>query len=66
MRNLTIKKVMNGFSVKVGCQDVVFRSKKKLLNELSRYIDDPDGVEKEYIKKYNKETQGVKVELDNE
>ncbi len=48
-RTLTIMPVLNGFVVKVDCQTVVFESRKALLSALTRYYDDPTGVEKEYL-----------------
>lgn len=62
MRDLKIKKVLNGFRVKIGCQEVVFTSKKKLMKELSRYIDNPSGVTKEYLEKYSQKSSNPKPE----
>lgn len=49
MRDLSIRAVLNGYIVSVGCQIVVFESRTKLLTELGRYLEDPDKVEKEYL-----------------
>jgi len=51
MREITIRTVLNGFVVQVGCQTVVFENKDTMLTEIGRYISDPDGVEKDYIAK---------------
>ena len=51
-RDIKIKKVLNGYIVKIGCQKVVFTKRKKLLKELARYWDDPEAVEKEYLEKH--------------
>jgi hypothetical protein len=45
---ITIRAVLNGFHVKVGCQQLAFESRKSLLRELERYLEDPVKVEKEY------------------
>lgn len=49
MRNVKIKRVMNGFVVDVGCQTLVFEGAETLLSELKRYLDSPDATEREYI-----------------
>ena len=54
MHDIKIKPVLNGYIVEVGCKTVVFPSRKKLLRELDRYLQDPEGVEEEYRKKYQK------------
>lgn len=53
---IVIHKVMNGFVVQVGCQQLVFEERRKLIEELDRYFGDPLGVEKEYITKYSNDT----------
>ena len=60
-RDIKIKKVLNGYIVKIGCQKVVFTKRKKLLKELARYWDDPDGVEKEYLNKHGRDTGATQV-----
>lgn len=52
MHDIKIKAVLNGYIVKVGCQTVVFGSRKKLFRELDRYLDNPSAVEREYLEKY--------------
>ena len=52
MRNIKIKRVMNGFVVGCGCQELVFETSEKLLSELKRYLDAPDVTEKEYTAMY--------------
>ena len=49
MKRVTINPVLNGWKVKVGCSEVVFTDKLKMLQELGRYIEKPDDVEKEYV-----------------
>lgn len=49
-RHITIETVLNGYCVSVGCQRVVFETKDKMLAEISRYLDKPLEVEKEYSK----------------
>lgn len=41
----------NGYICQVGCMTVVFETKKKMLMEISRYLENPEKVEKEYQKK---------------
>jgi hypothetical protein len=52
MREVTIRKVLNGFIVQVGCQTLVFDDKAKMLIELSSYIDNPAQMEKLYQMRY--------------
>jgi len=49
MRQLTIFTVLNGYVIQSDCQCVVFTDKTKMLSELSRYLDNPDEVSKEYL-----------------
>ena len=51
-RDIKIKKVLNGYIVKIGCQKVVFTSQKKLIKEMKRYWKNPVKVEHEYTEKY--------------
>ncbi len=58
-RAIMIDAVDNGTIVRVGCLVLVFQGeqgKAEMLNELSRYISDPDAVEKEYVAKYRKDS----------
>ena len=48
---ITVTKVLNGYIVTVGCSQVVFESKKKMLSEISRYFENPQKVTDEYQKK---------------
>ncbi len=52
MRDVTIRKVMNGYTVQVGCQTLVFETREALLRELGRYLEAPGVVEQEYADKY--------------
>ena len=52
MYKVTIAKAMNGYIAEVGCQTLVFETEGKLINELTRYMNNPDGVEKEYQELY--------------
>lgn len=49
MREITIRSVLNGFIVRVGCQELVFTSMETITKELIRYQADPGAVEKEYL-----------------
>lgn len=48
-KEVTIITVLNGYRVKVGCQEVVFDSRKKMLKELNRYLKNPNKLEAEYM-----------------
>jgi hypothetical protein len=50
VKELHIRPVLNGFVVKIGCQEVVFTSVKDFIKEFTRYQEKSDEVEKEYIK----------------
>jgi len=41
----------NGFIVKVGCATLAFSDWRDLINALTEYFKDPEGVEKEYQSK---------------
>ena len=49
IRDITIKAVLNGFIVTVGCHTVVFQSADQLLAELAAYFVAPDEVEKRFV-----------------
>lgn len=49
MSKIEIQFVLNGWIVRVGCQTVVFTDKGLFLDELSKYLDDPESVEKRYL-----------------
>ena len=49
-RTITIEPVLYGFKVRVGCTELVFRTRKELLSELKRYLTKPAEIEKEYLK----------------
>ncbi len=50
MYDVNIKAVLNGWIIKVGCQTVVFSSKKTMFKEIGLYLTDPNGVEENYRK----------------
>ena len=49
IQDVHLKKVLNGWIVKVGCQTIVFESTSRMLSELGRYYANPAQVEKEYM-----------------
>ena len=57
MYEVKIKKAMNGYIVEVGCQTLVFETEGKLINELTRYLNNPGKVEKEYQELYGEKTE---------
>lgn len=52
MRDVKISKVMNGFTVGVGCQTLVFESRDGLIAALDAYLRNPEEVEKQFTAKY--------------
>ena len=48
IRDITIRTVLNGYIVKVGCQTVVFANQSQMMTQLSRYLAFPDEVEAEF------------------
>lgn len=51
-KDITIRPVLNGHLVTVGCQVLAFNSTTEMVTELVRYLADPRMVEKEYQEKY--------------
>ena len=47
-RNISIRAVLNGYVVEVGCQTVVFESHHTLIRELEAYLLHPKEVEERY------------------
>lgn len=52
IREVTIRQVMNGFVVNVGCQTVVFENSTNMLQQLAAYIESPKDKEREFESKY--------------
>lgn len=48
LRDITIHAVLNGFTVQIGCQQVVFTSREELIGNLSAYPTNPEEVEKHW------------------
>lgn len=48
-RDVLIRKVSNGFYVKVGCQRFVFMKFQELAEALELYTSDPAAAEKKYV-----------------
>lgn len=46
MHDLSIKAVLNGWTVKVGCQTMVYSSLDALITDLREYLTDPEAKEK--------------------
>lgn len=49
IRDITIRAVLNGYAVSIGCQTLVFNSPAVLCDELERYLRKPKEVEQEYL-----------------
>lgn len=52
MREVTIRKVLNGLVITVGCQTLVFNSTDQFLGALRGYIADPEQTEKQWLEAY--------------
>lgn len=50
LRNVKIVPVLNGWVVEVGCQKVVFNNIGTMLEEIRKYLTDPEEIEKTYRK----------------
>lgn len=59
MKEVTIRPKLNGWEVKVGCAEVVFTNRKKMFAEISKYINDPDKVEKFYRSQAKNEQDNI-------
>ncbi len=46
IRNINIEPLSSGYMVRVGCQTVAIETTDKLVEALTRYLNDPQGVEK--------------------
>jgi hypothetical protein len=44
-RPISIKAVLNGWIVTVGCQTVVYQDRNQLISDLDAYLKDPDATE---------------------
>ncbi|MBT9169198.1 MAG: hypothetical protein DDT19_02552 [Syntrophomonadaceae bacterium] len=51
MKNIEIKPILNGWICTVGCSRIGFLDRQLMLKELERYLQDPIGVEREYLEK---------------
>lgn len=52
MRDVKIKKVMNGFTVQVGCQTLVFETQERMMGEIEKYLKNPQETEEMYLKTF--------------
>lgn len=48
LRDIVIHPVLNGYSVQVGCQVVVFEDLDRMLQEIKSYFLDPEATEMRY------------------
>mgnify|MGYP005608220895 CR=1 FL=1 len=46
IRNINIEPLSSGYMVRVGCQTVAIETTDKLVEVLTRYLNDPQGVER--------------------
>ncbi len=49
IRDFTVRAVLNGYVVNIGCQTLVFNNPAALCDEIERYLRNPQAVEKEYL-----------------
>ena len=52
VRPISIKQVMNGYVVEVGCQTIVVEGAVRLIQLLDEYFQDPFEVEKRWTEKW--------------
>jgi hypothetical protein len=65
MRDIRIRPILNGWLVKVGCQEICITDAETLGKEITRYVQRPGEVEKEYLSKaLNKNITNNQVEMD--
>lgn len=57
MEEIKIRKVLNGYIVRVGCETVVFQRVGDLCGELKRYLENPDLITKEYMLTFRPEPE---------
>lgn len=50
-RPVKIEYALNGWSLHIGCQQLVFTSLDEMLREVKKYLSDPAQFEEEYSKK---------------
>lgn len=49
MRSVTVNAVLNGWTVKCGCQTLVYTDPDKLVGDLRDYLNDPEAKEKAVV-----------------
>jgi len=49
IREITIKAILNGYIVQIGCQTLVFNDLNTMMLEISRYFENPEKTEKFYL-----------------
>lgn len=49
MHPIHIRPVLNGWIVKVACQEILFTNLNNMVAEISQYLADPQRVEKHYL-----------------
>lgn len=59
MHNITIKGVLNGWIVNVGCQTVVFDDLEIMMKEIQTYIKYPETSEKKYMENRKNHSPGL-------
>lgn len=58
MREVTVRPVLNGFVVQVGCQTLVFNRIEDVTENLVAYQKDPEGTEKKFAENAVNKTLG--------
>ncbi len=50
VRSISINPQNYGYCVQVGCQSFAIETKEKLIENLKAFLDDPSGVEEQWMK----------------
>jgi hypothetical protein len=50
LREFTVRPVLNGYIVHIGCQTVVFESRQGLISAITEYLKEPEVVESRWLK----------------
>lgn len=49
IREFTVRPVLNGYIVSIGCKTLVFSSRERLVRNIERYLEDPTGTERDFL-----------------
>ena len=60
IRDIKIQQLDKGYLVTVGCKQLAVESRHDIIIHLSQYLDDPEGMEKQYRELYGWEDTMVR------